>query len=207
MTTVLNTGVTILGTYLEMQWHETDLSSFPESLAASLRVGMGLPAFTTKSMPTVPTESNPAGASNHTEHQNSSVHISKGTIAGIGAGVGVAVLLIGAPGYLALSRRWKRPGHEVEEQDKTTPTIYQRWIRVKTSTNTSEAVLGGLNFLGHTRNPNDNSQVGHDHGSTGIVEDPIELEGSVPVRQETVPEAVSEAGQGQNGSQHSVSIA
>ncbi|KAI0545241.1 hypothetical protein F4679DRAFT_481502 [Xylaria curta] len=199
-----------------MQWHETDLSSFPASLAASLRVGMGLPAFTTKSMPTLPTESSPARGSNDTELPNSSVYLSKGAIAGISAGVAVAVLLIGALGYLALSRRWKGPDHEVEQQDTTLSNVETnkcRWLgwimrwkkdsqpdlpEMDQGQNIFKYFRGGAwraELHGtHTHNPNDNSQIGHGNGLTAVVGDPIELEGSIPVRQETVSEAVSEAG-------------
>ncbi|KAI0857385.1 hypothetical protein F4860DRAFT_490001 [Xylaria cubensis] len=205
-----------------MQWHETDLSSFPESLAASLRVGMGLPPFTTKSMPTMPTESSPASGSNDVGLPNSSVYLSKDAIAGIGAGVAVAVLLIGALGYLALSRRWKRPDHEVEQQDSALSNVETNkhgWLRRITRWKKDPRpdlpeMDQGQNifkyFRGsawraelqgtHNRNPNDNSQVGHDHDSAAVVEDPIELEGSVPVVQETVPEAISEADHEQNRS-------
>ncbi|KAI0184781.1 hypothetical protein EV127DRAFT_223167 [Xylaria flabelliformis] len=214
-TTVIHTGVFVFGTYLEMQWHEYDLSSFPESLAASLRVGMGLPAFTTKSISTIPTKSSPARGSNDTDLPNSSVYLSKDAIAGIGAGVAVAVLLIGALGYLALSRRWKRPDHEVEQQDNALSNVETNkhgWLRRITrwkkdprpdlpemdqGQNIFKYFRGGAwlaELQGtHNRNPNDNSQVGHDHDSAAVVEDPIELEGSVPVVQETVPEAISEA--------------
>ncbi|KAI1738007.1 hypothetical protein F4680DRAFT_450404 [Xylaria scruposa] len=221
-TTVLNSPVIAKGSYIIVYWHEKDLSSFPESLAASLRAGMGLPAFPTSTMRmTTPTESVPTTISTNPDagRQNSSVHMPKGVIAGISVGVGVAVLLIGALGYLTLSRRWKKPGRDSKQQDKTLSAMrtnsfvwirrIMRWKRdlpdlpeMDQGQNIFKYFRGGTwraELHGtHTHNPNDGSQVSYDHNSTAVIGDPIELEGSIPVRQETVSEAVSEAGHEQN---------
>ncbi|KAI0454987.1 hypothetical protein F5B21DRAFT_514322 [Xylaria acuta] len=208
LTTVLNSTVIAVGTYLAMWWRKSDLSSFPESLAASLRVGMGLPAFTTTPMTIHPTESSSAPASNVTGPQDSAAHISKGVIAGISTGVAVAVLLIGTLGYLALSRRWKKPRLEAEQQAKISSarrTNNSRWLHrimrwKKAPLPDLPEMDQGQNiykyFRGNTQS-DDNSQVNRGYSSTAVVGDRIELEGSIPVCQETVPEAVSEASQEQ----------
>ncbi|KAI0479966.1 hypothetical protein F4859DRAFT_513464 [Xylaria cf. heliscus] len=228
-TTVLDSPVIARGAYVRIWWNENDLSSFPESLAASLRVGMGLPALPTPSTmiiptetgptPTVPTLTIPTLASTDSGRQNSSIHLSHGAIVGIGTGVGATILLIGALGYLALSRRWKRPGHGVEQQDKTSSTrrkISHGWLhrivrRNKTPLPDLPEMDQGQNiykyFRGgawraelhgtHIDNPDNNTQVDPRHSSAAVIGDTIELEGSVPVVQETVLEAGSEPDHGQ----------
>ncbi|KAH9898811.1 hypothetical protein F4778DRAFT_198667 [Xylariomycetidae sp. FL2044] len=130
-TTVLTTAGVAVGEYIEIYWHEDDLSSFPASLAASLRVAMGLPAYETSS-------TSSSGGSSSTSQTASSMTsvaarpteqqagLSRGAIAGISVGVAVSVLIICFLGFLALSRRWKkkkseRPGHGNQNPPVTRP--------------------------------------------------------------------------------------
>ncbi|KAI0399615.1 hypothetical protein F4802DRAFT_610727 [Xylaria palmicola] len=117
--------VTARSAYLEMRRHEDDLSSFPEWIAACLRVGMGLPAFPATTTPVMPTEPSAAPIPSSDESQDSYAPIPRGGIIGVSIGVVIVVLLITTLGYLALSRRWKRMD---AEQGKTPPTGYLRWI-------------------------------------------------------------------------------
>ncbi|KAI3326406.1 hypothetical protein HD806DRAFT_487168 [Xylariaceae sp. AK1471] len=214
--TVLSSRIVAVGTNLDMLWHSSDLTLYPESLAASLRVGMGLPAFPTTSTAAMPTESStaqlPMPTSNDPGPGNPSAYLSKGAIAGISIGVAFVVLLIGTLGYLAFSRRWKKQAPEVEQQGNDSSTRNSnkfirlswiaRWKKDTTLPDLPEMDQGQnvyKHFSGgawraelHSRNPSDGSQFdprfSHYSGSTAVVGAPMELEGSVPVRQETIPE-------------------
>ncbi|KAI1340810.1 hypothetical protein F5Y15DRAFT_414530 [Xylariaceae sp. FL0016] len=107
-TTILSSVVTVVGEPINLYWSSADLSLFQPSLAASLRVAMGLPPSTSTS--TSGSQSTPTSpASNQTSTpesgDGSSRSLSKGAIAGISIGAALAALAFGFFGYLASRHR------------------------------------------------------------------------------------------------------
>ncbi|KAI1322564.1 hypothetical protein F5Y16DRAFT_37665 [Xylariaceae sp. FL0255] len=117
--TVIDSEVVALGNFISIEWEETDLSSFPASLAASLRAGMGLSAYSTSSTSTAKASSSSALPSvTISSEAGVHVHLSQGAIAGISIGAATVFLVIVILGYLAFARRWGRPGAENQQDSR-----------------------------------------------------------------------------------------
>ncbi|KAI1326115.1 hypothetical protein F5Y16DRAFT_237732 [Xylariaceae sp. FL0255] len=230
----LDSTLTAMGTYLDIFWHESDLSSLPTPLAASLRVAMGLPAYpipSTSSQTPMPTSAITNGTTG--------AKLSKGAIAGIAIGVAVAVIIITLMAFFMLRRRWKRTTCRAPEAEKQGPATsipvqtssgrfswITRWRKgvvpesprpnvpeMDEGENVYKAFGGGewrselqgnhsrspsdssqvrSELHGHSRNPSNSSQIdprmSYYSGSTAVGGPPMELEGSIPARQEPIPE-------------------
>ena len=109
-TTTLDWPVVAVARIITVLWEEANLKQFPESLAASLRVGMGLPA--TPSTSDSPTRFQPSGIPPPTAPASPSdepaPHLSGGVIAGIVVGAVTFISALGILGYFAIARRWKK---------------------------------------------------------------------------------------------------
>ncbi|KAI0157405.1 hypothetical protein GGR57DRAFT_501024 [Xylariaceae sp. FL1272] len=102
--TVLDSKVVACGHPIGVEWHESDLTLYPASVAASLRAAMGPLPSSTDSMGLASTSI--AGETAESEI-GSTMSLSAGTIAGISIGIVAVATIIAIVGYLALVRRWK----------------------------------------------------------------------------------------------------
>ncbi|KAI1263992.1 hypothetical protein F5Y18DRAFT_93125 [Xylariaceae sp. FL1019] len=139
-TTVLTTPIKgVVFRNPTIYWQPKDISSFPESLAASLRVAMGLPAFTSNpsatalspsstilpvtilpstTIPTTSSQGSSLSSSSNSaaNSERAAISLSRGAIAGISIGAVIVLLFVGIMGFLAMSRRWLRNKEEQEGQ-------------------------------------------------------------------------------------------
>ncbi|KAI0017064.1 hypothetical protein F4780DRAFT_627916 [Xylariomycetidae sp. FL0641] len=136
-TTVIKSRPIAVGAYIMIYWHSSDLSSFPASLAASLRVGMDLPAYPTtnapsssSASPSMTSSASPSMTAASQDTPATSAKLAGGAIAGISIGVALFMIFTMTLGYLALVRRWKKraSGEHHPSQNVTPPPANRKPI-------------------------------------------------------------------------------
>lgn len=126
-TTIISSPVTAIGKDMTVIWAESDLSLFPQTLAASLRVGMGLPPFPSISAPASSTHI-PSATVIPSGETELPPKLSPAAVAGIGFGVATLALVLGFLGYFSLARRWKTKQHNAEDRSEATPPTKSKGI-------------------------------------------------------------------------------
>ncbi|KAI0018739.1 hypothetical protein F4780DRAFT_502079 [Xylariomycetidae sp. FL0641] len=210
------TGIAI-GEKLVVYWHEKDLTSFPKSLAASLRVGMGLDPSATistiaeasSSVQQAPQTSAPShSTTDHPtdkEHHGAGSSISNSTMAGIIVSAVASTILLGILGCCALRRRWRK---SAVASNSTSTTIHGnmpdipemshgRNIHKEYSQGAWRSELHGTGLATRSDGPPGDPRHRSFSQSTAVAP-PMELQGSFH-RSEPIPEEMEPSSDGAVG--------